>query len=56
MKYMAMRVEDMPVNPVPSVKRQCSKCEKEVWIQEGMAEIADKNEIVCQQCLTTAGG
>jgi len=55
MKYVGMSVLKVPRPYVSSVKRKCTKCGGEVWIDENNVEIADSSEIVCDVCMFSGG-
>jgi len=48
---VCLRVADMPIPRMPSVRRRCAHCHAQIWVAKG-APAAPK---VCLKCATGAG-
>jgi len=49
--YVAMKVNDMPITPIPSVKLICSGgCGDEVWVDKRIERIWSKVPVLCMEC------
>ena len=49
--YVSMKVKDMPVNPVPSVKLMCSGgCGDMVWVDKRLERTWSKVPVYCLEC------
>lgn len=52
MIYVAIRVKELPMPHVKSVKRKCIDCKEKVWVDKRLADHAQAcREIICMQCL-----
>ncbi|MCK4696702.1 MAG: hypothetical protein KAT53_00195 [Dehalococcoidia bacterium] len=48
---VAMKVKDMPTNPIPSVKLICSGgCGDEVWVDKNLERLWSKLPVLCMEC------
>jgi len=48
---VAMKVKDMPNNPIPSVKLMCSGgCGDEVWVDKNLERLWSKLPVLCVEC------
>ena len=49
--YVSMKVNDMPINPIPSVKLMCSGgCGDEVWVDKRLERLWSKFPVLCLEC------
>jgi len=49
-KYVAPRVQDVPVPRVPSLERHCGRCRAQVWVDVTCIQLADALPILCDHC------
>lgn len=49
-KYVAPRIQDMPVPGEPSLERHCSSCFAQVWVHYKTLHLADALPILCDWC------
>lgn len=50
-KYIALRVKDMPIPPIPCFKLVCSGgCGEEVWVDKNTERIWSKVPVLCMDC------
>jgi len=48
---VSMKVKDMPINPIPSVKMMCSGgCGDEVWVDKNLERLWSKFPVLCMEC------
>jgi len=48
---VSMKVKDMPINPIPSVKLICSgECGDEVWVDKNLERLWSKMPVLCMEC------
>ncbi len=48
---VSMKVKDMPINPIPSVKLVCSGgCGDEVWLDKNLERLWSKVPVLCMEC------
>ena len=48
---VAMKVKDMPNNPIPSVKLTCSGgCGDDVWVDKKLERLWSKVPVLCMEC------
>ena len=48
---VAMKVKNMPINPIPSVKLMCSGgCGDEVWVDKNLERLWSKMPVLCLEC------
>lgn len=48
---VAMKVKDMPITPIPSVKLTCSGgCDEEVWVDKNLERLWSKVPVLCIEC------
>jgi len=48
---VSMKVKDMPINPIPSVKMICSGgCGDEVWADKNLERLWSKFPVLCMEC------
>ena len=49
--YVTMKVNDMPINPIPSFKLICSGgCGDEVWVDKRAERVWSKVPVLCLEC------
>lgn len=49
--YVAMKVKDLPISPIPSVKLICSGgCGDEVWVDKNSERLWSKVPVLCIEC------
>ena len=49
--YVAMKVEEMPITPIPSVKMLCSGgCGEEVWVDKKLERLWSTVPVLCLEC------
>ena len=48
---VSMKVKDMPINPIPSVKLLCSGgCGDKVWVDKKLEKLWSKVPVLCMEC------
>jgi len=48
---VTMKVKDMPINPIPSVKVICSGgCGEEVWVDKNLERLWSNVPVLCLEC------
>ena len=48
---VSMKVKDMPINPIPSVKLLCSGgCGDKVWVDKKLERLWSKVPVLCMEC------
>jgi len=48
---VAMKVKEMPITPIPSVKLICSGgCGEEVWVDKNLERLWSKLPVLCLEC------
>lgn len=48
---VTMKVKDMPIAPIPSVKLICSGgCGDEVWVDKNLERLWSKVPVLCMEC------
>ncbi len=53
--YVTMKVKEMPISPIPSVKLVCSGgCGDEVWVDKNTERIWSEVPVLCLDCAMKA--
>ncbi len=49
--YVGMKVKEMPISPIPSVKMACSgRCGEDVWVDKKLERLWSKMPVLCLEC------